>query len=147
MLRLVLCVVPASSGSASATNKSRLQAWFTTYQGSVSLYWTVIRMVWQDRIYTQRYRWSRRIWRIDLKTDKAQVDGHQVRQFGECSFGVERPKLEDDRRFCTQPVLVRTINKVGNMMGTKYLYSERPFDAVLIGGGEMKSSFLGERQL
>lgn len=46
----------------------------------------------------------------------------------------------DDRRFFTQPIVVRTINKQvtrtvvgGNVV---YSYQDRPFDAVLIGSGD-----------
>lgn len=45
-----------------------------------------------------------------------------------------------DRRFFTQPVIVRTINKEVTRTTVngkdQYTYKERPFDAVLIGSGD-----------
>ena len=88
-----------------------------------------------DRIYAGDT--GGQIWRIDLKgTDKAKWTAIKFASLGNAHLSGTAKKLEDDRRFFTQPVLVRTINKGWKYDGTNYLYSERPFDAVLIGSGD-----------
>ncbi|WP_111806119.1 pilus assembly protein [Aeromonas allosaccharophila] len=88
-----------------------------------------------DRIYAGDT--GGQIWRIDLKgTDKPKWTAIKFASLGNAHLSGTAKKLEDDRRFFTQPVLVRTINKGWKYDGTNYLYSERPFDAVLIGSGD-----------
>ncbi|MCQ4055289.1 pilus assembly protein [Aeromonas sp. SG16] len=82
-----------------------------------------------DRIYASDTGGN--IWRMDLpgtnKTDWS--------VFKFASLGSDTQQSED-RRFFTQPVLVRTINKGWEVKNSQYVYSERPFDAVLIGSGD-----------
>ncbi|ATL94838.1 hypothetical protein CK911_19990 [Aeromonas sp. CU5] len=88
-----------------------------------------------DRIYAGDT--GGQIWRIDMKgTDKSKWTAIKFASLGNAHLTGTAKKLEDDRRFFTQPVLVRTINKGWKYDGTNYLYSERPFDAVLIGSGD-----------
>ncbi|WP_429194962.1 pilus assembly protein [Aeromonas veronii] len=88
-----------------------------------------------DRVYAGDT--GGQIWRIDLKgTDKSKWTAIKFASLGNAHLSGTAKKLEDDRRFFTQPVLVRTINKGWKYDGTNYLYSERPFDAVLIGSGD-----------
>lgn len=88
-----------------------------------------------DRIYAGDT--GGQIWRIDMKgTDKSKWTAIKFANLGNAHLTGTAKKLEDDRRFFTQPVLVRTINKGWKYDGTNYLYSERPFDAVLIGSGD-----------
>ncbi|WP_421288320.1 pilus assembly protein [Aeromonas veronii] len=88
-----------------------------------------------DRIYAGDT--GGQIWRIDMKgEDKSKWTAIKFASLGNAHLSGTAKKLEDDRRFFTQPVLVRTINKGWKYDGTKYLYSERPFDAVLIGSGD-----------
>ncbi|TNH95828.1 pilus assembly protein [Aeromonas sobria] len=88
-----------------------------------------------DRIYAGDT--GGQIWRIDMKgTDKSKWTAIKFASLGNAHLTGTEKKLVDDRRFFTQPVLVRTINKGWKYDGTNYLYSERPFDAVLIGSGD-----------
>nr|WP_270805879.1 PilC/PilY family type IV pilus protein [Aeromonas sp. QDB62] len=88
-----------------------------------------------DRIYAGDT--GGQIWRIDMKgEDKSKWTAIKFASLGNAHLSGTAKKLEDDRRFFTQPVLVRTINKGWKYDGTNYLYSERPFDAVLIGSGD-----------
>lgn len=88
-----------------------------------------------DRIYAGDT--GGQIWRIDMKgTEKSEWTAIKFASLGNAHLSGDDKKLVDDRRFFTQPVLVRTINKGWKYDGTKYLYSERPFDAVLIGSGD-----------
>ncbi|MFB2857525.1 pilus assembly protein [Aeromonas allosaccharophila] len=82
-----------------------------------------------DRIYTGDTGGN--IWRMDLPS--ASKTDWSVFKFA--SLGSDSV-LGDDRRFFTQPVLVRTINKGWEVKNSQYVYSERPFDAVLIGSGD-----------
>lgn len=86
-----------------------------------------------DRIYVGDTGGN--IWRMDLPS--ATKSDWKVFKFA--SLGSDAT-LADDRRFFTQPIVVRTINKQvtattsgGN---TTYSYQDRPFDAVLIGSGD-----------
>ncbi|MEH8117737.1 PilC/PilY family type IV pilus protein [Aeromonas allosaccharophila] len=88
-----------------------------------------------DRIYAGDT--GGQIWRIDMKgEDKSKWTAIKFASLGNAHLSGNDKKLADDRRFFTQPVLVRTINKGWKYDGTNYLYSERPFDAVLIGSGD-----------
>ncbi|MGL5524335.1 MAG: pilus assembly protein [Aeromonas veronii] len=88
-----------------------------------------------DRVYAGDT--GGQIWRIDMKgIDKSKWTAIKFASLGNAHLTGTAKKLEDDRRFFTQPVLVRTINKGWKYDGTNYLYSERPFDAVLIGSGD-----------
>ncbi|MGL6164994.1 MAG: hypothetical protein ACRC04_11725, partial [Aeromonas veronii] len=88
-----------------------------------------------DRVYAGDT--GGQIWRIDMKgTEKSKWTAIKFASLGNAHLSGTAKKLEDDRRFFTQPVLVRTINKGWKYDGTNYLYSERPFDAVLIGSGD-----------
>lgn len=88
-----------------------------------------------DRIYAGDT--GGQIWRIDMKgTKKSEWTAIKFASLGNAHLSEDDKKLADDRRFFTQPVLVRTINKGWKYDGTNYLYSERPFDAVLIGSGD-----------
>lgn len=86
-----------------------------------------------DRIYVGDTGGN--IWRMDLPgTNKS-----DWRVFKFASLGSDVTQA-DDRRFFTQPIVVRTINKQvtrtvvgGNVV---YSYQDRPFDAVLIGSGD-----------
>ncbi|MGS4932507.1 pilus assembly protein [Aeromonas sp. 25-281] len=83
-----------------------------------------------DRVYAGDT--SGNIWRMDLpsatKTD--------WRVFKFASLGSKATRA-DDRRFFTQPIVVRTINKqVTAGSNNTYTYQDRPFDAVLIGSGD-----------
>ncbi|MFM5026252.1 pilus assembly protein [Aeromonas caviae] len=83
-----------------------------------------------DRIYVGDTGGN--IWRMDLpsatKTD--------WRVFKFASLG-SRETRTADRRFFTQPIVVRTINKqVSAGSHNTYTYQDRPFDAVLIGSGD-----------
>lgn len=86
-----------------------------------------------DRIYVGDTGGN--IWRMDLPgTNKSDWS---VFKFASLGSDVTQA---DDRRFFTQPIVVRTINKQvtrtvvgGNVV---YSYQDRPFDAVLIGSGD-----------
>nr|WP_324018711.1 PilC/PilY family type IV pilus protein [Aeromonas caviae] len=86
-----------------------------------------------DRIYVGDTGGN--IWRMDLpSTNKSDWS---VFKFASLGSDVTQA---DDRRFFTQPIVVRTINKQvtrtvvgGNVV---YSYQDRPFDAVLIGSGD-----------
>ncbi|MBL0527702.1 hypothetical protein JD474_01045 [Aeromonas caviae] len=86
-----------------------------------------------DRIYVGDTGGN--LWRMDLpSTNKSDWSVFKFASLGSDST------LADDRRFFTQPIVVRTINKEvtrsvvgGNMV---YSYQDRPFDAVLIGSGD-----------
>ncbi|MFM4719422.1 pilus assembly protein [Aeromonas bivalvium] len=86
-----------------------------------------------DRIYAGDT--GGHIWRMDMPS--ATKSAWSVFKFA--SLGSDDVQA-DDRRFFTQPIVVRTINKQvtrtvvgGNEL---YAYQERPFDAVLIGSGD-----------
>ena len=88
-----------------------------------------------DRIYAGDT--GGQIWRIDMKgEDKSKWTAIKFASLGNAHLSGAAKKLEDDRRFFAHPVLVRTLNKGWEYDGTNYLYSERPFDAVLIGSGD-----------
>ncbi|MGU5818949.1 pilus assembly protein [Aeromonas caviae] len=86
-----------------------------------------------DRIYVGDTGGN--IWRMDLPgTNKSDWS---VFKFASLGSDVTQA---DDRRFFTQPIVVRTINKQvtrtvvgGNVV---YSYQDRPFEAVLIGSGD-----------
>ncbi|MDY7828325.1 PilC/PilY family type IV pilus protein [Aeromonas caviae] len=86
-----------------------------------------------DRIYVGDTGGN--IWRMDLPgTNKS-----DWRVFKFASLGSDVTQA-DDRRFFTQPIVVRTINKqvTRTVVGENvvYSYQDRPFDAVLIGSGD-----------
>ncbi|PJG59409.1 pilus assembly protein [Aeromonas cavernicola] len=88
-----------------------------------------------DRIYAGDTGGN--IWRVDMKgSDKSKWSVFKFASLGNSHLTGIAKKIEDDRRFFTQPVLVRTINKGWQYKDTQYIYSERPFDAVLIGSGD-----------
>lgn len=90
-----------------------------------------------DRIYAVDT--GGQIWRIDMKgTDKSKWTAIKFASLGNAHLSGDDKKLVDDRRFFTQPVLVRTLNKgwSWNSQNSEYNYGERPFDAVLIGSGD-----------
>lgn len=119
--------------AASATNK-QVAGMVYSMPGSVSVLDSDGDGI-TDRIYAGDT--GGQIWRIDLKgTDKSKWSAIKFASLGNAHLSGTAKKLEDDRRFFTQPVLVRTINKGWKYDGTNYLYSERPFDAVLIGSGD-----------
>ncbi|MDM5118218.1 pilus assembly protein [Aeromonas hydrophila] len=75
------------------------------------------------------------IWRMDLSsTNKTEWSVYKFANLGSDSV------QSADRRFFTQPVIVRTINKEVTRTTVngkdQYTYKERPFDAVLIGSGD-----------
>lgn len=86
-----------------------------------------------DRIYVGDTGGN--IWRMDLPS--ATKSDWKVFKFA--SLGSDTTQA-DDRRFFTQPIVVRTINKqvTASVVGgnTTYSYQDRPFDAVLIGSGD-----------
>ncbi|MCH7371458.1 PilC/PilY family type IV pilus protein [Aeromonas sp. MR16] len=86
-----------------------------------------------DRIYVGDTGGN--IWRMDLPS--ATKSDWKVFKFA--SLGSDATQAED-RRFFTQPIVVRTINKqvTATVVGgnTTYSYQDRPFDAVLIGSGD-----------
>ncbi|WP_410468875.1 pilus assembly protein [Aeromonas sp.] len=86
-----------------------------------------------DRIYVGDTGGN--IWRMDLPgTNKSDWS---VFKFASLGSDVTQA---DDRRFFTQPIVVRTINKqvTRTVVGgdVVYSYQDRPFDAVLIGSGD-----------
>ena len=86
-----------------------------------------------DRIYVGDTGGN--IWRMDLpSTNKSDWS---VFKFASLGSDVTQA---DDRRFFTQPIVVRTINKqvTRTVVGENvvYSYQDRPFDAVLIGSGD-----------
>ncbi|MCO5341987.1 PilC/PilY family type IV pilus protein [Aeromonas veronii] len=90
-----------------------------------------------DRIYAGDT--GGQIWRIDMKgTKKSEWTAIKFASLGNAHLSGDDKKLVDDRRFFTQPVLVRTLNKgwSWNSQNSEYNYGERPFDAVLIGSGD-----------
>lgn len=80
------------------------------------------------------------IWRMDLPS----INKSEWSVFKFARLGADRQVtpsvLADDRRFFTQPIVVRTINKkvTASVVGgnTTYTYQDVPFDAVLIGSGD-----------
>lgn len=86
-----------------------------------------------DRIYAGDTGGN--IWRVDLPSaNKADWSAFKFASLGSDSV------QGADRRFFTQPVIVRTLNKevTRTIVNGKdqYTYKERPFDAVLIGSGD-----------
>lgn len=83
------------------------------------------------------------IWRMDIFTDannpQAALTLNRISMIKLASLGSDNAQA-DDRRFFTQPIVVRTINKqvTRTVVGgePRYSYQERPFDAVLIGSGD-----------
>lgn len=75
------------------------------------------------------------IWRMDMPS----ADRSQWSVFKFASLGSDS-ELVSDRRFFTQPVVVKTINRQVTRTelagASTYRYQERPFDAVLIGSGD-----------
>lgn len=86
-----------------------------------------------DRIYAGDTGGN--IWRMDLPN----ATKSDWRVFKFASLGSDSTQAAD-RRFFTQPIVVRTINKevTRTVVGgnTVYSYQDRPFDAVLIGSGD-----------
>lgn len=119
--------------AASATNK-QVAGMVYSMPGSVSVLDSDGDGI-SDRIYAGDT--GGQIWRIDMKgTEKSKWTAIKFASLGNAHLSEGDKKLADDRRFFTQPLLVRTINKGWKYDGTNYLYSERPFDAVLIGSGD-----------
>ncbi len=94
-----------------------------------------------DRIYAGDTGGN--IWRMDIYTDPENANEplslSRISVFKLASLGSDVSETAD-RRFFTQPIVVRTINKQvtrtvvgGNVV---YSYQDRPFDAVLIGSGD-----------
>ncbi len=86
-----------------------------------------------DRIYAGDTGGN--IWRMDLPN----ATKSDWRVFKFASLGSDSTQAAD-RRFFTQPIVVRTINKevTRTVVGgnTVYSYQDRPFDGVLIGSGD-----------
>ncbi len=94
-----------------------------------------------DRIYAGDTGGN--IWRMDIYTDlenpNEPLSLSRLSVFKLASLGSDVSEAAD-RRFFTQPIVVRTINKevTRTVVGgnTVYSYQDRPFDAVLIGSGD-----------